>query len=130
MNPGPELAELFQTWRQLSEAEARAIQLDAWPQLEQLQAAKLALQPRIDAATAQVRTKLARQTAEAREHERLFRNMAEELMRLEERNLDLIASRRQAVLAQRELLDQAANNLRHVHRSYAPRPTAHWQSYS
>jgi hypothetical protein len=121
MNPASELGELYEQWRSLTEAESLAIEAAAWARVEQYQAAKGRLQPRI--------TELTRRL-DATTHEREFRPMVEELMRLEHRNSALLQRQRNAAERQRQELDRTSRTLRQIHKSYVPPVRTHWQSYS
>lgn len=125
MNPSDELAALYQQWRRLTESEGQAIRAAIWPQVDQCQAAKLALQPRISEVSS---------VLDPAVHEQRFRPVVEELMQLERRNRELLQAQRQIAQMQKDELDHAGRNLRQLHRSYvpadAPHRGAHWQSWS
>lgn len=121
MNPVSELAALYEQWRSLTKSESQAIETAAWAQLEQYQAAKGRLQPRI--------TEVARRL-EPSVLEREFRPVVEELIRMEHRNNALLQRQRDAAELQRQELDRKSRNLRQIHKSYVPPVRTHWQSYS
>ena len=121
MNSVRELAALYEQWRSLTEAESEALEAAAWAQVEQYQAAKSQLQPRITEVT---------QRLDASVLEREFRPVVEELMRLERRNDALLQRQRHAAERQRQELDRTSRNLRQIHKSYVPPVRTHWHSYS
>jgi len=121
MNPADELSALYQQWRSLSEDECDAIEAGARSSVEQFQAAKSRLQPRIVELS---------QRLDAGTHERLFRKEVEELMQLERRNGVLLQRRRRAADEQMRELDKTGRHLRQLHKSYVPPARTHWQSYS
>ena len=125
MNPPDELAALYQQWRRLTESEGQGIRAANWPQVEQCQAAKLALQPRITEVSSGLDPIF---------HEQRFRPLIEELMQLERHNRELLQAQRQIAQQQQDELNHAGRNLRQLHRSYvpadAPHRGAHWQSWS
>jgi hypothetical protein len=121
MTPPDELAALYEQWRNLTGDEGDAIAAGDWTGVEQFQAAKARLQPRI----AEISRRLDSVT-----HERRFRSLVEELMQLERRNISLLQRRRQAAEVQRQELDRTSRHLRQLHKSYVPPARTHWQSYS
>lgn len=121
MTPADELSALYLQWRSLTDEEGEAIEAGAWINVEQFQAAKARLQPRI--------TEVSRRL-DAATHERQFRTIVEELMQLERRNSDLLQRQRQAAEEQKQELDKVSRHLRQLHRSYVPPARTHWQSYS
>jgi len=132
MNARDELAGLYEQWRRWTEAEGEAIRNGAWSQVTQCQEAKLQLQPQIARAAEQVQREAAPSTKPDDLTELPFRDFVNELIELEHRNLELLASQRQRAGREKDSLDRASRNLRQVHRSYAPDRggSGHWQSYS
>lgn len=125
MKAQDELTALYQLWRKLTESEGQAMRAGAWPEVDQCQAAKLALQPRITEVSSGLDPDL---------HEQRFLPVVEELMQLERRNRELLQAQRQIAQMQKDELDHAGRNLRQLHQSYipadAPHRRAHWQSWS
>jgi hypothetical protein len=121
MTPADELSALYQQWRSLTEDEGAAIEASTWPSVEQFQAAKARLQPRIVELS---------QRLDASTHDRQFRKVVEALMELERRNSALLQRQRQASEKQKLELDRASRHLRQLHKSYVPPARTHWQSYS
>jgi hypothetical protein len=120
MTPAEELSALYEQWRRLTQSEGQAIETGAWTQLEQYQAAKTRLQPRM----AEVSQRL------SAAHAPSFRAVVEELMELERRNSALLQRQRHAAEQHQQELDRTSRNLRQIHKSYLPPTRAHWQSYS
>lgn len=121
MSPTDELAELFLQWRILTEREGRAIESGAWKEVDQVQAGKGSLQPRITEMLSRI---------DAMTFERGFRLNVEELMQLERRNLAVLQARRDVASEEEQKLDRTQRNLRQIQRSYLPPARLHWQSYS
>ena len=121
MNPVGELEALYEQWRRLTEGERQAIEAATWSQVEQYQAAKSRLQPRITEVTQRLDTSVL---------EREFRPVIDELIRLERRNSALLQRQRNAAERQRLELDRTSRNLRQIHKSYVPPVRTHWHSYS
>lgn len=121
MTPADELSALYQQWRSLTEDEGEAIEAGDWTSVEQFQATKARLQPRIIEVS---------QRLDVATHERQFRAIVEELMQLERRNSASLQGRRQAANEQMRELDKASRHLRQLHKSYVPPARTHWQSYS
>ena len=131
MSARDELADLYERWRQLTLAEAEAIRLTRWAELEQHQLAKAKLQPVIAHAEEQLKAELPAGFVQREAIERQLQNVVDELIQLEQGNHDLLAAQRQTADDQRVNLERTGRNLRQLHRSYAPTlATAHWQSYS
>ena len=125
-----ELENLFGEWRQLTEAEGRAIAGGDWTEVQQQQQRKENLQVRLDCATEAWR-KLWPGTGETQaDFERQFRPIIAELISLEAANARRVATRREN--AQREFAecDRATGNLRGLNRAYGASAAGHWTSYS
>jgi len=121
MTPAEELSALYEQWRRLTQSEGQAIEAASWTQVEQYQAAKARLQPRITEVS---------QRLEAPAHARQFRAVVEGLMELERRNSALLQRQRRAAEQHQQELDRTSRNLRQIHKSYLPSARSHWQSYS
>jgi hypothetical protein len=121
MSPADELCALYQHWRSLSKDEGAAIEAGAWTSVEQFQAAKARLQPRIVELS---------QRLDLVTRERRFCKEIEELMRLERQNSALLQGRHRDAEAQQQDLDRVGRHLRQLHKSYVPPARTHWQSYS
>ena len=117
MNRPPTSLELCERWRLLSEAEGDAILAADWSKVAEAQAAKLELQTLLDA-------------ARQREGANVPAPLAAHLIALEHRNQDRLRVRQQAAHAAQAELELAGQNLRRVHRAYAPGPPPRWNSFS
>ncbi|HWD17757.1 MAG TPA: hypothetical protein VHB20_00640 [Verrucomicrobiae bacterium] len=129
MDARQQIADLLQQWRELSQAEFKAIQAGDWANLKTLQAAKETLQHGLTAA---------RETWNAENptlslsplSEHPFADVVSSLVALETRNEQLLEARRQKVRDRQLLLKQARGNIRRVRHSYAGYAEAKWNSYS
>jgi len=121
MTQADELSALYEQWRSLTEDEGAAIEASTWASVEQFQAAKARLQPRIVELS---------QRLDAGTHDRQFRKVVEELMQQERRNSVLLQRLRQTADEQMRELDKTGRHLRQLHKSYVPPARTHWQSYS
>ena len=121
MSPTAELSALYDQWRSLTEDEGLAITAAAWAQVDQYQAAKARLQPRIAEVS---------QRMEATTHDARFRPVVEHLMQLERRNNASLAVQRRVAEQEKLELDRTSRNLRLIHKSYIPPVRMNWQSYS
>lgn len=117
MTTDDRLLELCQRWRQLTEAEAKAIGVEDWSALAAAQKLKQAVRAEMDGAGRAV----------APEQLRPF---VAELMALERLNARALAERRQAAESEQARVEQAGRHLRQVHQAYAPQPSPVWHSYS
>ncbi|HXG49547.1 MAG TPA: hypothetical protein VNO52_18135 [Methylomirabilota bacterium] len=131
MTPRHELQDLYLQWRRWTVLETEAIGTADWVRVEECQAAKRDLQPRITRAAEQARLDSGAACAQDGQESRV-RVLLNELIDLERRNLDLLARLRDRATAELDRLGQAGRNLRRVHRSYVPDlgRVAHWQSFS
>lgn len=124
------LVDAYGTWEELTRSEGAAIQNEDWPRVTECQRSKRCLQKEIIQLTesAQAECRVAGGDLTHLEHD--LRPIINALIALETRNAELLASRRGASEARRLHLDQAAHNLRRVHKSYAAPAEAVWNSYS
>jgi hypothetical protein len=125
-----ELEHLFGEWRQLTEAEGRAIAGDDWTEVQRQQKRKEDLQVRLLCATEAWRN-LWPSTGETHaDFERQFRPLIAELISLETTNAQLVATRRENAHREFAECDRAAENLRGLNRAYGTSAGGHWSSYS
>lgn len=131
MTPRYELQDLYLQWRRWTLLEAEAIGAADWMRVEECQAAKRDLQPRITRATERVRHD-SHSARGSDPQEGRVRVLVNELIDLERRNRDLLARLCDRAVAELNRLGEAGRNLRRVHRSYVPDRgrVAHWQSFS
>ena len=123
--PTPRVLESYcQQWRTLTASEGDAIRDGRWPEVQRLQDAKRQLQDFIRAAIRAL-SPVQRERINAE-----LRPLIEELICLEDRNRERLATQRQRLVVQRQQTDAAAQNLRQVRAAYSPPPSAVWHSYS
>ena len=118
MSAHKDIPALLEQWRQLSQAEASAIQSAAWPRVNQIQAEKNAL--RRDIAVVMPGASEAQP----------FRAQIAQLISLEARNAELLAAQLRRAQASQQMIDQTGQNLRKIKRSYIRRNYSEWQCYS
>lgn len=121
MSASEELAQLYAQWRVLTEQEGQAIGRSAWLEVNQCQASKARLQPRID----EISKKLDPVALES-----AFRPVVDDLIQLERRNSDLLRQRRTLAQGEMDECNRSCRSLRQIQRSYLPRARQNWQSYS
>ena len=120
MNLPLELSALLEEWSGLSVSEETAIRSRDWEALAQFQAAKEALQTRIDAFPDNDRWLRSRPGQEW-----LGRLIAQE-----RENAASLAVQRQASESMRLEGQSARRHLRQIHEAYGSRQQTRWQSYS
>lgn len=119
MDPEHQLQHACRQWRRLAEAEGHAIRNGDWSLVLDCQNALRQLQTRIDSLADDARQHWARLGPTGDARRRALHTLALELIETERRNLESLNLRRRSLLAQRDRLDQASRNLRHIQRSYA-----------
>lgn len=124
MNSPRNLREICAEWRQLAQAEARAIAAADWLRLAQHQAGIRNLQGEIDFALQQM------DPASARRQKALLRPMIDELMQCVRANAGALAARRSNLEAERVQLTRNSRSLCQVRRAYGQKAVTLWQSYS
>jgi hypothetical protein len=129
MNARQHIADLLQQWREISQAEFKAIQAGDWSQLRTLQAAKDSLQQTLTEAREAWNVENPTQPLPAA-GEHPFEAEVSSLVALETRNVQLLEARRQKLRDRQALLKQARGNVRRLRRSYAGYAEAKWNSYS
>ena len=117
--------ELLQEWRRHTLAETEAIRLRNWANVQACQDAKAELQELLS----QNSNWPGGNPSAAAPGEPL-RKFVEEIIALESRNRDLLASQKAVLEAQRTELHDRSRNLQRVRHSYAPAAGSRWQSYS
>jgi hypothetical protein len=120
----------YARWRTLTVAEGKAIATAQWQQVENLEESKRQLQDRIRTAQRELREECARCGLNPQETEEPFKSLLHELIVLEGRNAQAVASQRQRNLARQEELQSTAHTLRQVREVYTTKHEAVWQSYS
>jgi hypothetical protein len=124
MTPHQDLLTACEEWRALSESEGAALRAADWPRVAECQTAKRALQPRINSLADRI------QAGPDRPIEPRLRRLVDELIALETRNHEILASQRVAAEREQGALDRARRNLQRVHGSYAGARRPAWESYS
>jgi hypothetical protein len=124
------LFDAYDNWEQLTKAESAAIQRGDWTRVAECQAEKKILQKRIIALTESAQAECIETGLDAKNFERDLRPIINNLISMETRNAELIAIRKHDAEVQRIDLDNAANNLRRVQKSYSPATAPVWNSYS
>jgi hypothetical protein len=129
MSAQQEMASILEQWRQLTQAEAGAIQSAAWPSLREIQAAKVSLQKHLTQAGEKWEAeKPGNVLAVPRKHP--FYAKLVRLLSLETRNAELLAAQLRRAHAHRESLNEAVRKLQNVHQSYVSKPEGVWNCYS
>jgi len=119
----PTLLRLIGEWRTLTGQQTEAIQRSDWPGLLRLRDAKERLKELIDAAiTASEMNLCAERPPE-------LQLAAEELMRLEQHNHQLLSERSQRTQSQVEQSRTKAQRLRTIHNAYRRARQTRWHSY-
>jgi hypothetical protein len=114
MSAHHDLERFLGQWRQLSQAEAAAIQSAAWSSVAGIQATKSALQKALTGALAQ----FAAETGGPLPANHPLRAEAGRLISLETRNAGLLAEQIRLAEAKRESQCGALRNLRRLHQTY------------
>jgi outer membrane PBP1 activator LpoA protein len=108
------ITKLLNEWLELTHRESHAIQFGRWSELTRIQKAKAALQLPLTEAIEQWKTE---SPAEAASNP--FRAEVTRLLALEANNGELLAVRKREVREKILLLEQALDDLRRLHASYA-----------
>ncbi len=124
------LAALYEDWRRLSEDEGQAISQGAWDLVDRCQTAKFELQARIIAASDRLQAEWAESPDRRAAEEPHFRQLVEQLICLESRNSERLASQRRTAEADRQALDKSTRSLRDIQRLYGGPRGPSWNSYS
>jgi hypothetical protein len=127
MSARQDVDDLLGRWRQLTEAEAGAIQSAAWPDVGSIQSAKTVLQGSLDTALAQWTLENGLGSVPP---DHPFREEVNRLLSLETRNAELLAAQFQRVERERISRAEALRNLHRLRRSYGPKRRNGWESYS
>jgi hypothetical protein len=130
MSARSNLLDLYGQWRTLSDEEAEAIRVAAWPQVARCQDAKQVLQTRILETTDQwhLESLIGHDDHPAMDPQ--VRRVVEELILLELRNTELVDEQRRNARREQQALDRSSRNLQQLQRAYAPSRESLWQSYS
>lgn len=124
------LRAYYDQWRSLTEGEYEAIAAGNWHQVDQLQESKRQLQVFITGVTRELRSACEIAGVNADDVEQEFRKTVVELIRLESRNNQTVATLMQHAQAEKAELETAARTLHQVGRAYTPARESNWHSYS
>lgn len=124
------LLQLYQDWRNWTEAEREAIEAGDWRRVKACQGAKSELQPRILKQTQEAQTECQRAGVDRSVLDRQVRSVVNELIYLETRNGEFIAEQRRNAEAELEALGRSGRNLAKIHKHYTTGAAAAWESYS
>ena len=124
------LFDAYNSWEQLTQAEGAAIQSADWARVAECQQTKQSLKKQIIQLTESAQAECIEAGLDSKNFERDLRPIINNLISMESRNSELIAIRRHAADVEKLDLDQAAQNLRRVQKSYSPPASAVWNSYS
>ena len=124
-----QLTQLLEHWQGLTQAETQAIEREDWGAVARQQRLKAGLRPEINRLREQQPLKPSAQPASSPEEQRL-RQVLQEVMLLETRNSESLATKRQIRRQELRRLNQAAHHLHGARRAYGRTPQHCWQSYS
>jgi hypothetical protein len=130
MNAAAELGFALAEWRQMTDFESEAILSDNWQEVAEQQSRKAQLQIELGRLLALACTTPFSQAHTSRAMEGKFDSAVSELMVLERRNGDLLATKRRCREAELERLAMTLRDLQGVRRAYGSVRGPHWQSYS
>lgn len=120
------LENLLGEWRQLTEAEGRAIAGDDWTEVQRQQKRKEGLQAQLVCA----REAWPRSGLNQADFEQRFRPLVAQLIALETANAQRVVTRRENAKREFAECDRTVENLRGLNRAYGTSDGGHWTSYS
>ena len=123
------IAELLQQWREISQAEFKAIQAGDWPQLRDLQTSKNTLQHALTEAREAWHAENPSEPLRA-QGKHSFQAEVSKLVAIEAQNVKLLQARQQKLRDRQALLRQAKSNVRRLQSSYAASARGRFSSYS
>jgi hypothetical protein len=129
MSAQDHLLQAYSSWRRWTEVEAEALRQADWPLVTRSQTAKDALQPLILQLTEATEREWRQAGLDLDLARREIRSTIAELLAMEGSNNKRLAAQREGHRRREAELKFTQRNLRQVHRSYAPRIHAGWQSY-
>lgn len=124
-----QLWQAYQDWKSLTQAEGAAIQSLQWPQVQQAQQRKRALQSEIVRLTDKAKAEFDSPSAQSTFDQRL-RQLVNELILLETQNNVKIQACIETAERERRSLDATSNRLRLVHSRYVPARESNWENRS
>jgi hypothetical protein len=125
-----DLVCLYNLWREATLAEGRAIENGCWAEVAEQQSHKDQLKRRIVTTTEAWQNRWPETGETAKDYERQFRPIVDEMITLETRNSASLALCREQTRAALAGLDRATGTLRGVQRAYGSGAEPHWTSYS
>lgn len=127
-NP-PQLWDLYEEWKSLTEKERSAILGRNWREVRRCQRAKEDLQPRIISLTEALKTeRAAREPLEAINLR--IRHHVNELIAMEMENSSILEKCMAEAEQEKAGLEETSSRLRKVHKSYGAAPAPVWNQYS
>ncbi|MCF7762508.1 MAG: hypothetical protein K9N62_02430 [Verrucomicrobia bacterium] len=124
------LFQLLEEWRTLTTAESRAIELENWDALHELQSVKNELQASIVAAeTTFFQNPALPDDAKEAERQRLKRTTAE-LMLLEKQNQTVLTTRIAETDLELKESNKTISSLKFIQQAYGKSGNSFWQAYS
>jgi len=120
----------YDQWRELTEAEGRAIATGDWHQVSELQRTKRQLRSQITDTTRELRQENDRLGLPAVNVGAEFHPVIRMLLDLEKANAQVLAARKTEALQKKNRLDRALQNIRQVHRAYIHEDGSLWETYS
>lgn len=130
MNAERDLAEAYQEWRRLAEAEGAAIGAQNWSLVAASQMALHQLQEQITRLSVAARKEWLKSGCNLPAKENNLKATIQELIALEQRNQTLLGSIQEATRATLAQLNRAGRNLKQIHRTYRQIQPAAWTSFS
>jgi hypothetical protein len=129
MPASPQIWDLYDEWKSLTEKERSAILARNWREVRRCQRAKEQLQPRIISLTEALKTeKPAREPLE--EINLRIRQHVNELIAMEMENSSILERCMAEAEKEKAGLEDTSSRLRKVHKSYGSAPAPVWNQYS
>jgi len=123
------LSELCEQWRLLGQGEGAGIARADWDEVARYQEGKRDLQVRMTAAIDAIKQQAALEGVRDEEIRRRLRQLAAELIALEEENRERLQAQHQATVHQIDASHRASRNLRQMHTAYTSSKEPLWESY-
>lgn len=130
MNTQEQLLKLYERWGDLTTDEGVAIGAADWAKVAQYQAEKWMIRNQIHASSSQLEAEIQAGLVDPNAIHKQIHYRVDELIGMEMENERALAEQRQ--LAEREQweLQRSSQNLRRLHRAYAPALGPAWDTYS
>ncbi len=124
------LGTYYEEWRVLTEAEGSALEAGEWVEVEKLQETKRQLRIFIEGTRQELRGECQRCGVSARSIQQEYLPLIEQLLALENRNSQTLATRQNASFSEQQQLQQTTLTLHQIRQAYAPARPSLWESYS